>query len=373
MLSLWRWIVWRKEENLKEKAKRVKEKGRTPRQKEKVGTTSRAGGMTSLKEKERGKERARTALTTKENQKEKDSKERKPVSTAESLDTDRLTVGKDKRMKEREPARKEGVQEEDLESERPHDAVLVQLRNQNSSLHELHQNSRRLSMEKMCSLQSHHVSSTDFPKPEARRNALEVAKKCQDDLVRHGEAIPLPKDVSPQEKEQHELTHLPKAPWCESCTATKSREDTHKRAGLKDIDDRMMVHIDFGYITGEPQGGDERAPSTTFLCAVESQTKWVVAIPVPSKDKYGLKYVVQQLVNATAGYGDINLLIRTDQEPALKQIARTWQSSRAAMKLKSNIQLVAVGQHQGLLSERYIQTVRLFFWSAPFAFRRVTT
>jgi hypothetical protein len=119
-----------------------------------------------------------------------------------------------------------------------------------------------------------------------------------------------------------------------------------------------MVHIDFGYIRGEPQSGDENAPSTTFLCAVESQTKWVVAIPVPSKDKYGLKYVVQQLVNATAGYGDINLLIRTDQELASQQIAKTWQSSRAAMKLKSHIQLVAVGQHQGLLSERYIQTVR---------------
>ena len=80
-----------------------------------------------------------------------------------------------------------------------------------------------------------------------------------------------------------------------------------------------MVHIAFGYITGEAQSGDEKAPSTTFLRAVERQTKWVVVIPVPGKDKYGLKYVVQKLVNATAGYGDINLLIRTDQEPALKQ------------------------------------------------------
>jgi hypothetical protein len=53
-----------------------------------------------------------------------------------------------------------------------------------------------------------------------------------------------------------------------------------------------MVHMDFGYITGEPQSGDEKA-RTTFLCAVESQTKWVVAIPVPSKGKYGLKYLVQ--------------------------------------------------------------------------------
>ena len=72
--------------------------------------------------------------------------------------------------------------------------------------------------------------------------ALEVAKRCQDDLVRHGEAIMLPKDVSPQEKDQHELTHLPKAPWCEACTATKSREDNHRGAGLKDIDDRTISY-----------------------------------------------------------------------------------------------------------------------------------
>jgi hypothetical protein len=118
-----------------------------------------------------------------------------------------------------------------------------------------------------------------------------LAKKCQDDLVRHGEAIPLPKDVSPQEKEQHELTHLPKAPWCESCTATKSREEPTKEQVSRTLM-TAMVHMDFGYITGEPQSGDEKA-RTTFLCAVESQTKWVVAIPVPSKGKYGLKYLVQ--------------------------------------------------------------------------------
>lgn len=42
--------------------------------------------------------------------------------------------------------------------------------------------------------------------------ALKVAKRCQDDLVSLGEAIMLLKDVCPQEEEQHELTHLPKAP-----------------------------------------------------------------------------------------------------------------------------------------------------------------
>ena len=187
--------------------------------------------------------------------------------------------------------------------------------------------------------------------------ALEVAKRYQEDMVRHGVSVPMPKEVSAEEMERHQLTHLPKADWCEACTATKSREHAHKSLVSKGDAFRTIMHMDFGYLTGEAKPG-EKAPSTTFLCAVDSQTKWVTAIRVPSKDRFGLKYVVQQLVNATAGMGAVRLMIRTDQEPALKQIARTWQSLRAALKLRSEIQLVAVGQHQGLLAERYIQTVR---------------
>ena len=62
---LWKWTAWRNVENRKERAKRVTEKARTPKQKEKAGTASQACGTTSPKEKERAKERARTALTTK--------------------------------------------------------------------------------------------------------------------------------------------------------------------------------------------------------------------------------------------------------------------------------------------------------------------
>ena len=162
--------------------------------------------------------------------------------------------------------------------------------------------------------------------------ALEVARRYQEDMVRHGIPVPMPKEVSAEEMERHQLTHLPKADWCESCTATKSREDAHKSLVNKGDDSRTIMHMDLGYLTGEAKPG-EKAPSTAFLCAVGSQTTWVTAIPVPSKDRFGLKYVVQQLVNATAGMGDVRLLIRTDQEPALKQIARTWPSSRAGLKL----------------------------------------
>ena len=94
--------------------------------------------------------------------------------------------------------------------------------------------------------------------------ALEVAKRYQDDMVRQGNPVPMPKEVSEEEKQKHELTHLPRADWCEACTATKSKEDPHKSLHLKEDGDRVAVHIDFGYLTGEPTK-DGKGPSTTFL------------------------------------------------------------------------------------------------------------
>ena len=105
MLFPWRWTVWRKEENQKEQLKRAKKKARTPKQKEKVGTASRACAMTNLQEKEKAKERARTAPTAKESQKEKDSRERKLVSTVESLDIERLDCWKNKKIEEKVPGK----------------------------------------------------------------------------------------------------------------------------------------------------------------------------------------------------------------------------------------------------------------------------
>ena len=64
--------------------------------------------------------------------------------------------------------------------------------------------------------------------------ALDVAQRYQDDLVRHGTPVPIPKDVTPEEKALRELTHLPRADWCEACTATKSRKNAHKSIHLKD-------------------------------------------------------------------------------------------------------------------------------------------
>ena len=49
--------------------------------------------------------------------------------------------------------------------------------------------------------------------------------------VQEAEApVPLPEPVLPawEEQERHFLTHLPKAAWCEACTAGKSKGTPHR-------------------------------------------------------------------------------------------------------------------------------------------------
>ena len=48
---------------------------------------------------------------------------------------------------------------------------------------------------------------------------------------------------APEERALHELTHLPKADWCESCTATRSREDNFETSQKKH--DGSLVSMDF--------------------------------------------------------------------------------------------------------------------------------
>ena len=51
----------------------------------------------------------------------------------------------------------------------------------------------------------------------------------------------MPKEGSTEEMERHQLTHLPKVDWCESRTATKSREDANKSLVNKGDDFRTII------------------------------------------------------------------------------------------------------------------------------------
>ena len=88
---------------------------------------------------------------------------------------------------------------------------------------------------------------------------------------------------TPEERARHELTHLPKADWCESCTATRSREDNFETSKKKY--DGTLVSMDFKF-TGtrdEENAKDVKDALCVSLVMVDQESKFVHAIPVPSK------------------------------------------------------------------------------------------
>ena len=141
----------------------------------------------------------------------------------------------------------------------------------------------------------------------------------------------MPKEVSAEEMERHQLTHLPKVDWCESRTATKSQEN--KGEDFRTIIDRRSkawwegATCSFLVCRGPP---DQIGHS--YPCTKQGQVWTEVCCPAA-----GERYSWNGWCEAV------------DQDRS---------RTRAALKLRSEIQLVAVGQHQGLLVERCIQTVR---------------
>ena len=57
--------------------------------------------------------------------------------------------------------------------------------------------------------------------------AVEVSDAIQETFAPDVEQVAIPVRPDPQTVALHELTHLPRMPWCESCQASRSREDAH--------------------------------------------------------------------------------------------------------------------------------------------------
>ena len=58
--------------------------------------------------------------------------------------------------------------------------------------------------------------------------AVEVSRKMYEEGKREAIALPVPKLPSKMEQEMHNLTHIPFAPWCQCCVATRAKEDARK-------------------------------------------------------------------------------------------------------------------------------------------------
>ncbi|CAE7625122.1 unnamed protein product [Symbiodinium necroappetens] len=205
-----------------------------------------------------------------------------------------------------------------------------------------------------------HVLWTRLQK-EVALNKLKVAVQASDAViaeytpdVNHG---PLPQRPDAQTVMLHELTHLPRADWCESCQAALSREDPHREVQPKR--EVPVISVDWMFNrTGDAE--DEEHPLTTQLVAVCHSTKYVVCVPVRSKAAEDNKPAVEELVKMASILGYAKVTFRGDTEPSMLKLLQMVQMARTRLGLETEVERAHPdsSEHQGVRAERYIDKVR---------------
>ena len=179
-------------------------------------------------------------------------------------------------------------------------------------------------------------------KKEVAENKLKTMVDISKSIQKEFEQDPSgPKPVyepTPEEKALHELTHLPKADWCESCTATRSREDNFETSRKRQ--DGSLVSMDFNF-TGtrdEENAKDVKDALCISLVMVDQESKFVHAIPVPSKEV--TSYLVEEVCRVLT-LMEKKVILRTDTEPAMLSLRSKVQAIRKMNNLETQTQDVS--------------------------------
>ena len=121
--------------------------------------------------------------------------------------------------------------------------------------------------------------------------------------------LPDPGQPTPQERADHELTHLPFRPWCADCVAGRAPDDPHRRRPAEAESEVLKVSVDYGFIAAEGQ------ETLTILVVKVSGVKAVMARTVKGKgraDPQAAKWLVEQLRRLGLG----RCVLQADGEPA---------------------------------------------------------
>ena len=163
----------------------------------------------------------------------------------------------------------------------------------------------------------------------------------------------LAKEPTAEEKRQHELTHLPFAPWCPSRIKHRSRSDRHRRT----------VKAAGSGAYGEPEEADGAQEGVAeewgalLLVAVCSETGYLMALPLKTKNQMSL--ITHELMAFTQVLGHEEVQYYSDNEPTSRQLLRLLVAGRSAAGLKTTMRSTKIYDSAGnSLVENAIQRVR---------------
>ena len=147
---------------------------------------------------------------------------------------------------------------------------------------------------------------------------LNLEESPEEPVVR---AVRDPGQPTREEREHHELTHLPFRPWCEHCVAGRAPNDPHPRRAPQEHEGPPRVSVDYGFV-GERAGDDEEvdAKRTILVMKVEGCGA-VMARCVKGKgraDPFAVKWLLDQLRRLGLG----RVVLQADGEPAQRSYVK---------------------------------------------------
>ena len=167
----------------------------------------------------------------------------------------------------------------------------------------------------------------------------------------HPKYLRQPKQPSKQERELHNMTHIPFQPWCVVCQEAKGRASQHKKQ--KASTKTSKIQLDYAYIR-QPQ---DKEP-TTILTWVESLTGLAGSLMTTKKG------ITQPQLDAVITFikrqGFSQSTLQCDGEPALvKLVEEIGKQTSLPTRQSSSIQ-PSITSLCGRMAQKLVRTVQSF-------------
>ena len=131
--------------------------------------------------------------------------------------------------------------------------------------------------------------------------------------ARLAKQLTCPMEPTPQERQLHNLTHLPYRTWCQECVTAKGKLEKHMRQPTK----QPVIQLDYGFLGLE---GDPTDRKLKLVTAVDITSGLGHAFIVDNKGYSN--YAATELKRFFYETGRTNAILQCENEPAVKALCQ---------------------------------------------------
>ena len=151
---------------------------------------------------------------------------------------------------------------------------------------------------------------------------------CEPCEVRVPKSLFDPMLPTPQEVEDHNITHCPPRRWCKICVQGSGKEHPHLRLKKEDRSGLPQYGMDYDHYGDIVEGEDENVDDkVTTMVSKDRNTGMLWGNVIEAKGASDTWIVKRQLQNVEL-LGRANILCKTDGEPAIVQVQAKMIASR---------------------------------------------